>query len=109
MTEGSSSDDRTWIAPMKVPRTKAKRDPGACRKREKGERDDDHRLRPLHMFGDIGPAIAEADYKPITLRHPGEDLATIFARLGRDYGGQLPAFFNRPLKTIAYPKAQSIF
>jgi hypothetical protein len=57
----------------------------------KAEREDDRRLRPLHMFGDIGPAIAEADYKPITVRNPEEDLAAIFALLGRDYGGPLPA------------------
>jgi hypothetical protein len=31
---------------MKAPRTKANREPGAYRKREKEERDDDRRLRP---------------------------------------------------------------
>jgi hypothetical protein len=63
---------------MKVPRAKAEREPGAYRKREKAERDDDRRLRPLHMFGDIGPAIAETDYKPRICGNPEETLAAAF-------------------------------
>jgi len=51
----------------------------------------DRRLKPQHMFRDIGPAVEQADYKPITVRNPEEDLAAIFALLGRDYGGPLPA------------------
>jgi hypothetical protein len=55
------------------------------------DRDGDRRLRPLRMFGDIGPGNCEADYKPITVRNPEEDLAAIFALLGHDYGGPMPA------------------
>lgn len=55
------------------------------------DRGSDRRLKPGHMFGDVGPAVEQADYKPITVRNPEEDLAAIFALLGRDYGGPLPA------------------
>ena len=77
---------------MKAPRTKAKRERGAYCKRENAERDDDRPLRPLHMFGDIGPAIAEADYKPIVVqKDPEQSLAVAFLKLGRDYGGPFEA------------------
>ena len=55
------------------------------------------------MFRDIGPAVEQADYKPITVRNPVEDLALIFARLGRDYGGPLPAGFV--LHAVLTPEA----
>jgi hypothetical protein len=60
----------------------------------KAQREDatrDQREKPKHMFRDIGPAVEQADYKPITVRNSEEDLAAIFALLGRDYGGPLPA------------------
>jgi hypothetical protein len=52
---------------------------------------DDHRERPLHMFGDVGPAIAEADYRPGICGNPEETLAAAFIKMKRDYGGPLPA------------------
>jgi hypothetical protein len=60
-----------------------------CRngRRAERERADDRRLRPLHMFGDIGPAIAEADYKPRISRNPEVTLAAAFILMKRDYGG----------------------
>jgi hypothetical protein len=39
------------------------------------------------MFGDIGPAIAEADYKPRISRNPEVTLAAAFILMKRDYGG----------------------
>jgi hypothetical protein len=51
--------------------------------------------KPGHIFRDPGAAIVEADYWPATVRKvdPKQNLALIFARLGRDYGGPLPADF----------------
>lgn len=66
---------------MTASTTKAKRD------------DDDRRLRPLHMYRDIGPAVAEADYRPRIHGNPEETLAAAFIREGQDYGGPLPADF----------------
>ena len=57
--------------------------------------------QPRH-YGDVGPAIAEADYKPRISGNPEETLGLIFARLGRDYGGPLPADFV--LRTAAATK-----
>lgn len=51
----------------------------------------DRRLKPLHMFGDIGPAIADADYQPRIYGNPEQSLATAFIKMKRDYGGPLPA------------------
>jgi hypothetical protein len=70
--------------------TKSKRSAEQKRKRaerERAERADDRRLRPLHMFGDIGPAIAEADYKPRISGNPEVTLAAAFILMKRDYGG----------------------
>jgi hypothetical protein len=39
------------------------------------------------MFGDIGPAIAEADYKPRISGNPEVTLAAAFMLMKRDYGG----------------------
>jgi hypothetical protein len=45
-----------------------------------------------HAFKDPGEPIDQADYQPITVqKDPEQSLALIFARLGRDYGGPLPA------------------
>jgi len=66
---------------MKAPRMKAKLD------------DDDRRLRPLHMFGDVGPAIAEADYQPRVYGIPEQTLAAAFNEMKQDYDGPLPADF----------------
>ena len=63
------------------------------KKREKAERDDDRRLRPLHVFGDVGPAIAEADYQPRVYGVPEHGLAAAFIRMGRDYGGPVSPDF----------------
>lgn len=57
----------------------------------KRERDDDRRLRPLHMYGDIGPAVEAPDYRPRISGNPEETLAAAFIREGRDYGGPLSA------------------
>ena len=57
---------------------------------KKLKRADDRHLRPLHMFRDVGPAIADADYKPRISGNPEETLAAAFIREGQDYGGPLP-------------------
>jgi hypothetical protein len=41
------------------------------------------------MFHDIGPAIAEADYRPPIYGNPEDILAAAFAEMKQDYGGQL--------------------
>jgi len=63
-------------------------------KRERDDREDestDHRLKPQHMFRDIGPAVEQADYRPRTSENPEQILATAFIEMKRDYGGPLPA------------------
>jgi hypothetical protein len=48
-------------------------------------------IKPPRHYGDVGPAIAEADCQPSTVqKDPEQSLALIFARLGGDYGGPLP-------------------
>jgi hypothetical protein len=43
-----------------------------------------------HTFRDPGKPIAEIDYTPRAVhREPVHDLALIFVRLGRDYGGMI--------------------
>ena len=61
--------------------------------RERAERADDRRLRPLHLFGDIGPAVAEADYHPRVYGVPEQSLAAAFIQMKRDYGGALSTDF----------------
>jgi hypothetical protein len=46
-------------------------------------------LAPLHMFGDIGPAIGEADYRPRIYGNPETILAAAFLKMKKDYGGPL--------------------
>ncbi|MCC8955280.1 hypothetical protein H8B02_18100 [Bradyrhizobium sp. Pear77] len=53
------------------------------RKRQTAGCDD----RPLHGFGDVGPAIAAADWKPRVCGNPEKRLAAAFVAMGRDYGG----------------------
>jgi hypothetical protein len=62
-------------------------------KRERASEDDsdDRRLKPGHMFRDIGPAVEEADYRPRTYGIPEQTLAAAFIAKKRDYGGPLPA------------------
>jgi hypothetical protein len=55
----------------------------------KRKREGDH-LKPLHMFRDIGPPVAEADFRPGICGNPEETLAAAFVKMGRDYGGPLP-------------------
>ena len=78
---------------MKAQRkTKVPREPGAGRE----YRDADHDLtgRKKHTFRDPGPPIVVGDWKPAVIHtDPVQDLALIFALLGRDYGGSLPADF----------------
>lgn len=54
---------------------------------------DDRRLVPLHRFHDIGPAIADADYRPRIFGNPEQAMAEAFIKIGFDYGGPLPADF----------------
>jgi hypothetical protein len=69
---------------MTGPTIKAKR-----KRYPSDDRDSDRRLKPTHMFRDIGPPAADPDYLPRT--YGNRALALIFALLGRDYGGPLPA------------------
>jgi hypothetical protein len=62
-------------------------------KREKDSDEEDRRLRPLHMFRDIGPAIDDADYRPRIYGIPEQTLAAAFIEMKQDYGGPLPADF----------------
>jgi hypothetical protein len=68
-------EDVPLKAGMKAPRRKAKLD------------DDDKRLKAGHRFGDIGPAVEEADYKARRYGNPEQVLAEIFSRERQDYGG----------------------
>jgi len=72
-------------------------------KREKAEGDDDRRLRPLHMFGDVGPPIAEADYRPRIHGNPVETLRAALISMGRDYSGPLSSDFV--LRAVLTPEA----
>jgi|HubBroStandDraft_4_1064222.scaffolds.fasta_scaffold1451667_1 hypothetical protein len=64
------------------------------RKRKRRNRDDDDSYqRPLHMFHDIGPPVAEADFRALIYGNPEQILATAFIKMKRDYGGPLPADF----------------
>jgi hypothetical protein len=67
---------------------KAKREPGAD---SKSERDYDLKGRQLHTYRDPGPAVEAPDFKPRIFGNPEEALAAAFVKLGRDFGGPLPA------------------
>lgn len=55
--------------------------------------DADGRERPKHMFRDVGPPIAEADYKPRIYGNPEAALEAAFIAMKRDYGGPLSEDF----------------
>ena len=47
---------------------------------------------PGHLFKDPGPAIAEPDWQPRTVRkNPESILAAAFGKIGADYGGPIDA------------------
>ena len=85
MVERGSEDTRMTGLTI----TKFKR--SAEQKRKRGERERAERADRRHVFRDIGPTVAEADYRPRIYGDPDQALTLIFARLGRDYGGPLPA------------------
>jgi hypothetical protein len=53
----------------------------------------DAALEAKHMFGDVGPPIEQADYRPRIYGNPETILAAAFIKMKRDYGGPLPADF----------------
>jgi hypothetical protein len=55
----------------------------AWRERKKVESDGDRRMSPGHTYHDIGPAVAEADYRPPIYGNPEEIIAAAFLAMGR--------------------------
>ena len=66
---------------------------GMKAKRVSEDDSENRRLKPGHMFRDIGPAIKEDHYRPRIYGIPEQTLATAFVEMKRDYGGPLPADF----------------
>lgn len=54
---------------------------------------DKKRQKQVRHYADIGPPCGDADYKPRISGNPEESLAAAFRKLGKDYGGALPADF----------------
>jgi hypothetical protein len=62
---------------------------------------DDRRFEPKRQYHDIGPAIAEAEFRPRIFGNPEQTLGATFIAMGKDYGGPLvggPAGVARPMR-----------
>jgi hypothetical protein len=59
-------------------------------RRTSGDDPDDRRLKPSHMFRDIGPAVAETDFWRRIYGNPEQILATAFIKMKRDTAAGCP-------------------
>jgi hypothetical protein len=70
----------------------------------KAERDDaDRRFEPKRQYRDVGPPVAEPDFRPRSCGNAEETLAAAFLKMGADYGRPLPADFV--LHAVLTPEA----
>jgi hypothetical protein len=67
------------------------------------EDEGDRRFEPKRQYHDVGPALADADFRPRIFGNPEQILAEAFLKAGRDYAGLLPADFM--LRAVLTPEA----